>query len=265
MISALPSSLHSHTLALICSRTSDLISPVSPENRARKPCVRLLMTSISWRLTVWTTSFLFCSSPSGHCTNCVCRGKIQTWLLQKPNVFMWMQIFFLNNAALISNWWTGSGYLSSHGIIVSGSGEGPSQLTDLSCGFIDGNNISEERSTERQCPLGMAVQQTGVVPIHKEGWIKHWLTLLEPSLYWDSRSSCCPNHISSPSQSSSVSTCPPWRPDRHSRRCVSLLFIIAESQVVYWQAYRPSGWSINLDFHHLSFYYFCLLPVKETQ
>lgn len=30
MISALPSSLHSATLALICSRTSDLISPVSP-------------------------------------------------------------------------------------------------------------------------------------------------------------------------------------------------------------------------------------------
>lgn len=74
MISALPSSLHSHTLALICSRTSDLISPVSPENRARKPCVRLLMTSISWRVTVCTTSFLFWSSPSGHCTNCVC-GK----------------------------------------------------------------------------------------------------------------------------------------------------------------------------------------------
>lgn len=30
MISALPSSRHSATLALICSRTSDLISPVSP-------------------------------------------------------------------------------------------------------------------------------------------------------------------------------------------------------------------------------------------
>lgn len=73
MISALPSSLHSHTLALICSRTSDLISPVSPENRAKKPCVRLLMTSISWRVTVCTTSFLFWSSPSGHCTNCVYR------------------------------------------------------------------------------------------------------------------------------------------------------------------------------------------------
>lgn len=111
----------------------------------------------------------------------------------------------------------------------------------------------------------MAVQQTGVAPIHREGWISRWLTLLEPSLYWDSRSSCCPNRISSPSQSSSVSTCPPWRPDRHSRRCVSVLLIIAESQVVYWQAYRSSGWSINLDFHHLSFYYFCLLPVKETQ
>lgn len=77
MISALPSSLHSHTLALICSRTSDLISPVSPENRARKPCVRLLITSISWRDTVWTTSFLFCSSPSGHCTNCVYKDNTQ--------------------------------------------------------------------------------------------------------------------------------------------------------------------------------------------
>lgn len=77
MISALPSSLHSHTLALICSRTSDLISPVSPEKRARKPCVRLLMTSISCRDTVWTTSFLFCSSPSGHCTNCVYKENTQ--------------------------------------------------------------------------------------------------------------------------------------------------------------------------------------------
>ncbi len=49
--------------------TSGLISPVSPEKRARKPWVRELMTSISWRVTVWTTSLRFCSSPSGHCTN----------------------------------------------------------------------------------------------------------------------------------------------------------------------------------------------------
>ena len=70
-ISALPSSRHSATLELICSRTSILISPVSPEKRARKPCVRLLMTSISCSVTVCTTSLRFWSSPSGHCTNLV--------------------------------------------------------------------------------------------------------------------------------------------------------------------------------------------------
>jgi hypothetical protein len=36
-ISAFPSSRHSATLSFICSRTSDFISPVSPENNARKP------------------------------------------------------------------------------------------------------------------------------------------------------------------------------------------------------------------------------------
>lgn len=47
MISALPSSRHSATLVLIWLRSSGLISPVSPAKRARKPCVRLLITSIS--------------------------------------------------------------------------------------------------------------------------------------------------------------------------------------------------------------------------
>ena len=70
-ISDFPSSRHSATLSLICSRTSDLISPVSPENNARKPCDRLLITSISCNVTVCTTSLRFCSSPSGHCTNLV--------------------------------------------------------------------------------------------------------------------------------------------------------------------------------------------------
>lgn len=42
-----------------------------PEKRAKNPCVLLLMTSISCRVTVWTTSFLFCISPSGHWTNLV--------------------------------------------------------------------------------------------------------------------------------------------------------------------------------------------------
>lgn len=45
---------------------------VSPEKRARKPWVRELMTSISCRDTVCTTSLRFWSSPSGHCTNLVC-------------------------------------------------------------------------------------------------------------------------------------------------------------------------------------------------
>mmetsp|Transcript_35408 Transcript_35408/g.61179 ORF Transcript_35408/g.61179 Transcript_35408/m.61179 type:complete len:212 (-) Transcript_35408:655-1290(-) len=71
-IVALPSSRHSATLVSICSRTSDLISPVSPAKRARKPCCRELITSISCRLTTCTTSLRFCSSPSGHCTKRVC-------------------------------------------------------------------------------------------------------------------------------------------------------------------------------------------------
>jgi len=36
-ISAFPSSRHSMTFWLIWSRTSDLISPISPENKAKKP------------------------------------------------------------------------------------------------------------------------------------------------------------------------------------------------------------------------------------
>ena len=66
---AFPSSRHSATFASICSRTSGLISPVSPAKSARNPCARLLMTSISWSETVCTTSLRFWSSPSGHCTN----------------------------------------------------------------------------------------------------------------------------------------------------------------------------------------------------
>lgn len=51
-------------------------------------------------------------------------------------------------------------YLSSHGIIVSGSGEGAAQLADLSSGFVNGNNISErqQRKTVRTtygCPKDM--------------------------------------------------------------------------------------------------------------
>merc|ERR1719421_247417 len=65
---ARPSSRHSATLASICSRTSGLISPVSPANKAKKPCALLLMTSISCNDTVCTTSLRFWSSPSGHCT-----------------------------------------------------------------------------------------------------------------------------------------------------------------------------------------------------
>ena len=63
---ARPSSRHSATLASICSLTSGLISPVSPAKSAKKPWARELITSISWSDTVWTTSFRFCSSPSGH-------------------------------------------------------------------------------------------------------------------------------------------------------------------------------------------------------
>lgn len=47
IIVALPSSLHSAILASICSRTSDLISPVSPANRARKPCFTKALNAIS--------------------------------------------------------------------------------------------------------------------------------------------------------------------------------------------------------------------------
>mmetsp|Transcript_67398 Transcript_67398/g.158967 ORF Transcript_67398/g.158967 Transcript_67398/m.158967 type:complete len:227 (-) Transcript_67398:343-1023(-) len=70
-ISALPSSRHSATLWSICSRISALISPVSPAKRARKPCARELITSISCSETTCTISLRFCSSPSGHCTSFV--------------------------------------------------------------------------------------------------------------------------------------------------------------------------------------------------
>ena len=51
--------LNWQTFWLICSLTSDLISPVSPEKRARKPCCLLLITSISCNVTVWTTSCIY--------------------------------------------------------------------------------------------------------------------------------------------------------------------------------------------------------------
>ncbi len=65
-ISAFPSSLHSATFWSIWSLTSCLISPVSPEKRAKNPWLLLFITSISCKVTVWTTSFLFSISPSGH-------------------------------------------------------------------------------------------------------------------------------------------------------------------------------------------------------
>ena len=65
-ISALPSSLHSATFVSICSLTSPLISPTSPLNKARNPCCLEFITSISCKVTVCTTSFLFCNYPSGH-------------------------------------------------------------------------------------------------------------------------------------------------------------------------------------------------------
>ena len=68
-ISALPSSLHSATFVSICSLTSPLIYPTSPLNKAKNPCCLELITSISCKVTVCTTSFLFCNSPSGHWTN----------------------------------------------------------------------------------------------------------------------------------------------------------------------------------------------------
>lgn len=39
----------------------------------------------------------------------------------------------------------GKTYLSSHGIIVSGSGKGAAQLADLSCGFVNSYNISKRK------------------------------------------------------------------------------------------------------------------------
>lgn len=154
MISALPSSLHSHTFALICSRTSDFISPVSPEKRARKPCVRLLITSISCRDTVWTTSFLFCSSPSGHCTNCVYKDRGCQWKcsIQLQTVLKMIKRGNSNAKKLPMSLEQDldfddltTTYLSSHGIIVSGSGEGAAQLTNLSSSFVNGNNIAERQ------------------------------------------------------------------------------------------------------------------------
>lgn len=169
-ISALPSSLHSATLALICSLTSDLISPVSPEQSnvkisycpwnvlyiimwntatlealhrfmsiaveihsymykpeksARKPWVLLFITSISWRVTVCTTSFLFCSSPSGHCTNLVYKQRV-TESKVIPNT---------SCSYLVT-------YLWSHSVIVSSSCEWSAKLSNFTCGLVYGDNIS---------------------------------------------------------------------------------------------------------------------------
>lgn len=43
---------------------------------------------------------------------------------------------------------TVTGYLSSHGIVVSGSGEGAAQLADLSSGFVNGNNIAGRKQID---------------------------------------------------------------------------------------------------------------------
>lgn len=108
--------------------------------------MRLLITSISCRDTVWTTSFLFCSSPSGHCTNRVYKDIAK-------QVHGHFKYFFpkceIKNAA-VKFYRTVSGYLSSHCIIVSGSGEGAAQLGDLSSSFINGNNVSDGADGDRQ-------------------------------------------------------------------------------------------------------------------
>lgn len=68
-ISALPYSLHYETFLSICSLTSWVISPVAPENNAKNPWDLELITSISCKVTVCTTSFLFSIYPSGQFTN----------------------------------------------------------------------------------------------------------------------------------------------------------------------------------------------------
>lgn len=68
-ISAFPSYLHSDTFLSICSLTYWVISPVAPENKAKNPCDLEFITSISWRVTVWTTYFLFSIYPYGQFTN----------------------------------------------------------------------------------------------------------------------------------------------------------------------------------------------------
>lgn len=69
--SAFPSSFHSATFPSIYSLISASISPVSPLKRSKNPFCLELITSISCNVTVWTTSFLFSISPSGHYTNLV--------------------------------------------------------------------------------------------------------------------------------------------------------------------------------------------------
>lgn len=48
-------------------------------------------------------------------------------------------LFHSNRSSLDSL--DGYRYLSSHGVVVSGSGKGAAQLADLSSGFVNGNNI----------------------------------------------------------------------------------------------------------------------------
>lgn len=133
-----------------------------------------------------------------------------------------------HNAAVECKWQAGWGYLSSHGVVVSGSGEGAAQLTDLSCGFVDGDDVPErEDGAHERRPVSHA----GVTLVHEEGLVLHGLTLPEPSPYWGSQSSCCPNRRSSPSQSSSESTCPPWRPDRKKTTTIVSLYILTAERM----------------------------------
>lgn len=161
-MSALPSSLHSATLALIWSRTSDLISPVSPvidciqfyhlsyslillpEKRAKKPCVLLLMTSISCNDTVWTTSLRFCNSPSGHWTNLVyCNQRQST------------AISFLH--CLFP-------YIRSHSIIISCSCERASKLCDTSRSLVNSNNVTSFNVALVKCAYTFTLSRKLTLP-----------------------------------------------------------------------------------------------------
>lgn len=81
------------------------------------------MTSISCNETVWTTSLRFCSSPSGHWTNLVWRNGYR-----KHGGSPLIPLFHA--------------YICCHGVVVTGTGEGTTDLCDPARSLVNMYHIA---------------------------------------------------------------------------------------------------------------------------